>query len=338
MSEIYVPAFNFKTPSYAESRHILKSYPVAVKCVNDLRISETHWHNFLQIWYVISGEYKHISDGKTYIQRAGDVAFSFPYMPHSIDTSETDLNEAQVIQISVRMDALMKYSSSFVPVSYKSAFYDGRILQPHTSLTRRNKETADAICLNILSEFERKAAMHTTKMLQLVSDLLDICAKNAELTTNCTKISSEFSKYKCISDSIAFIRENAHRKITIEDVRKAAAMSRQPFTMAFKSITGKTCHDYIISERMKNAIYLLKYTRKKIPEIAEQCGFFDSSHLSKKCREFYDVSPLVFRREIGQWMREYGDKLFAHQRKSLAWLYIYDEAGLERHAISLSHN
>ena len=132
------------------------------------------------------------------------------------------------------------------------------------------------------------------------------------------------------------MHENISKKLAIDDIANIAMMSRRTFTSNFNFMVGHTCSNYTTLMRMSSAIHMLKQTRKSISEIAEECGFFDSSHFAMKCNEMYGESPLTIRRNLSKWMREYGDDLFKDQREALRWAYIFDEDEIELHRISLS--
>lgn len=81
---------------------------------------------------------------------------------------------------------------------------------------------------------------------------------------------------------------------------------------------------------------MLRKTPMSISQVAERVGFYDASHFYKLCMERYQVSPVRLRRELSQWTRECGDRLFRDALRESAWAYPYDEVSMERHRCAMS--
>lgn len=336
MSNPFVAPYNENAFAPSSSQYIFNLLPVCIQTLQDNRISNTHWHDYLQIWYTVSGEYDHIINGVTVPQGPGSAMLIFPYMMHSIDASKTNLSEARVFQISIKKGEIEKQHIPYITQSYKSGFFDCFYLNPHIVLTGKEKSRADMLCEDILSEYNNHAAMHVNKIMAYIAKFLELCTNTSEKIASKREIITTKSKNECIGNSLTYMHENISSKITIDDLSNAAMMSRRTFTTNFNSTVGHTCNNYATLVRMSKAMQMLKQTRKSISEIAEECGFFDSSHFSMKCNEIYGESPLAIRRNISKWMCEYGDELFKHQREGLRWAYIFDDDEMESHRISMS--
>lgn len=336
MANPFVAPYAENTFSPSSSNHTFAFLPVSVQTLNDTRISNTHWHDYLQIWYTVSGEYDHMINGVTIPQRAGSAMLVFPYMMHRIDASKTDLSNTRVIQISIRKNELEKQHIPYLTQSHRSGFFDLFYLNPYICLTGKEKAIADMLCEDIVSEYKNHLAMHTHKIMAYIARFLELCTNTSERIASKREVSTTRTKNECLDNSMSYLRDNISNKITIDDLSNAAMMSRRTFTSSFNFTIGQTCNNYITLIRMSNAIHMLKQTRKSIAEIAEECGFFDSSHFAAKCNEIYGESPLSIRRNLSKWMREYGDDVFRKQRENLRWIYIFDDVDMEKHRISMS--
>ncbi len=180
-------------------------------------------------------------------------------------------------------------------------------------------------------------AMHTNKILNDIVRLLEIFVKSVDTSVNKTELAQIRTRMECIDEAMTYLINNTSKKMTIDEISNVAMMSRRTFTAAFNSTIGQTCHSYITSLRMQNAYELLRITDKSVSEIAEECGFFDNSHLALVCRETYGMSPLAVRKKIGKWQREVGDEIFRASVKSMTWAPLYTEEMFEGHTISLLH-
>ncbi len=336
MSNPFVAPYNENAFAPSSSQYIFNLLPVCIQTLNDNRISNTHWHDYLQIWYTVSGEYDHIINGVTVPQGPGSAMLIFPYMMHRIDASKTNLSETRVFQISIRKNELEKQHIPYLTQSHKSGFFDMFCLNPHVVLTGKTKDIADMLCEDIVSEYNNRIAMHTNKILAYIANFLELCTNTSERISSKRELTTTRTKNECLDNSMSYLRSNIANKITIDDLSNAAMMSRRTFTSSFNFTVGQTCNNYVTLVRMSNAMQMLKQTKKSIAEIATECGFFDSSHFAAKCNEIYGESPLTIRRNISKWMREYGDELFKHQREGLRWAYIFDDDEMEMHRVSMS--
>lgn len=93
-----------------------------------------------------------------------------------------------------------------------------------------------------------------------------------------------------------FIRENAARPISIDDVVDAAATGRRTLERRFKAALGRSLHDELRRVRLERAMLLLRDTGLDMPAIAEQCGFSGQARFSTVFRQVVGATPTEYRR------------------------------------------
>ncbi len=84
--------------------------------------------------------------------------------------------------------------------------------------------------------------------------------------------------------------------LSLDDLARAAAMSRYHFLRSFKAHVGITPYAYLQHVRLRTAASLLQASSRSITEIALACGFTSSSRFSAAFRRFYQYSPSMYRR------------------------------------------
>jgi AraC-like DNA-binding protein len=98
-------------------------------------------------------------------------------------------------------------------------------------------------------------------------------------------------------------RQRFKEQITIDEVALSVGVSRSALYAHFKGVLGKTPLEVLNDVRVKNAIYLLRYSHTKIADIAGDCGFCSASHLSRRLKESTGYNPRQIRasafRQIG---------------------------------------
>jgi two-component system response regulator YesN len=100
-----------------------------------------------------------------------------------------------------------------------------------------------------------------------------------------------------IKDYIVKMRGSA---ISLNDIAKEAYMSASYMCAVFKKETGKTLNEYIIEDKMNYAKELLKTSRIKIYEVAEQLGYESSHYFSYSFKRYTGITPQQFRVEYGK--------------------------------------
>jgi AraC-like DNA-binding protein len=64
----------------------------------------------------------------------------------------------------------------------------------------------------------------------------------------------------------------------------------------FKAYTGKTITEYLNHRRIRQAMHLLKTTRRRVIDIALECGFEDPGYFSRQFKRHAGTSPLAYRK------------------------------------------
>lgn len=82
-------------------------------------------------------------------------------------------------------------------------------------------------------------------------------------------------------------------QLTVGDLAKEAAMSPAHFAREFKRHLNEAPHAYLVRRRLERARDLLLRGRP-ISEIATDCGFWDSGHLTRQFKKRYNITPAEF--------------------------------------------
>ena len=85
---------------------------------------------------------------------------------------------------------------------------------------------------------------------------------------------------------IEYIQNNLDRKMKIEELAGMAAMSPSTFNRQFKKMFQIPPNEYIINCRISKAIALIGEQNLSKSEIAQICGFYDTSHMDKYLKRF----------------------------------------------------
>lgn len=85
--------------------------------------------------------------------------------------------------------------------------------------------------------------------------------------------------------------------LSIADMAQRAHLSPSRFREVFRERFDMPPHQYFIRLRLEHAAELLRTTDYSLIEIAEYCGFTDSSHMANTFRKHYGITPGAYREQ-----------------------------------------
>ena len=302
------------------SGSVLSKLPFYIYPVHACVRNETHWHDYTQIWYTVSGSYYHTINGERRLQTPGSIALVYPYTLHAVDTSETDISKTRIISISLRSDVYEKNQLSLIPLTYSLAAFDGAALSQFMDFKDEKKELADKFCEDALREFSKQNAMIQSKVFSCVDSLLKLCIEVANRPLKSREIKLAYERALHINDAVRYITDNRVVKISLSKVSSIAMMSERSFTNKFKQVVGQTFHNYLINLRMAKAADLLRFSNKSISEISSECGFSNCGHLTNICNTTFNMSPLALRKYFREWNARYEEYLY-NCSLDVSWLF-----------------
>jgi len=95
--------------------------------------------------------------------------------------------------------------------------------------------------------------------------------------------------------AVVFIRQNAFRPLTVEEVAYAVPLARRSLERKFRDHFGRTPLEEISRLRLARAKQLLVQTDKSIAEVAEACGYRTPEYLATRFRKAVGITPLKYR-------------------------------------------
>ena len=121
-----------------------------------------------------------------------------------------------------------------------------------------------------------------------------ISLKIAELVINLERASMDISSSQVMNLLYFknYIEENSMLQINMYDLAKNSGYSYDYFRHLFKQNFGISPKNYLMDIRCKHAFDMLKNSDLSCTDIAYECGFSDSSHMSKMLKNKYGMTPM----------------------------------------------
>lgn len=101
-----------------------------------------------------------------------------------------------------------------------------------------------------------------------------------------------------LSSLLAWLQENAHRKISVEDLADQAAMSPRNFARVFARETGMTPARYLDQLRLERAIALLQDGALSIGTVATKSGFSGEEQMRRTFVRQMGITPIAYRKRF----------------------------------------
>ncbi len=101
-----------------------------------------------------------------------------------------------------------------------------------------------------------------------------------------------------LSEAIAYIDEYFLSEISAEQLAGITNYSYHRFRHIFKSATGVSPKQYIISKRIEHAKKLLAEGHESVTEIGYQCGFSTTSLFIRQFKEKTSLTPIQYRKQL----------------------------------------
>ncbi len=95
---------------------------------------------------------------------------------------------------------------------------------------------------------------------------------------------------------ISYINDTLSQSISVDELAEVVGLERHQFVLAFRLAFGTTPKQFVLSQRISRAAWLLLHTDDDLARIALSVGFATHSHFSSSFLRAMGASPSLFRR------------------------------------------
>lgn len=242
-----------------------------------------HWHNSLEINYLLVGKMKSFVNGITNCFSDNDIGLINSGDVHSFDS----VNEGKSAGITILIP------EEFLRENYENI--DNIIFDLDNEFA---KERLKEIVKNIASTYtckdnEFKSLKIKSYLYEMIYILFTYCKRDKK---NNHSVNS--NKYlDRIRNITSYIKENYKEDITLEEVARTYGLSKEHLSRNFKAYVGTTFTKYLESIRVYNAHRDLMNTDYSIIEIALENGFPNVKSFINSFKKTYGHTPNKYRKD-----------------------------------------
>lgn len=157
-----------------------------------------------------------------------------------------------------------------------------------------------AIRGGISAELAFSMADHDIIQIERMNDLIAIRAATMEYETEFARLVNrqQSTTNLYVKKAEEYVYLHLHEPIHVSDIARALKIHPDYLTKVFQREKGISAHEYIQSEKMREAEKLLSYSDYSVSEIAAFLSYNSQSHFSKCFRQIYGETPAAYRRNI----------------------------------------
>jgi AraC-like DNA-binding protein len=252
-----------------------------------------HFHPEFELTSIVEGKGKRFVGNNMAGFYDNDLVLMGSALPHCWKLAPLENNKATSLVIHFNYDFLGK------------DFFKKPELNHIQKLLKRSEcgiefrgKIREQIKEDMASMFEEK---NQFKKLMLMLDVLNKLAASREHVLLNKKgsvtLQSDDNRER-INKVFAYIVENFHDDILLNEASKTIGMTPNAFCKYFKKITRKTFMETVINYRINFATQQLVETDKSIADICFESGFRDMSHFYKMFSSRMKTSPFNYRKQF----------------------------------------
>lgn len=259
-----------------------------------------HCHDFIEIVIILKGKGHFIIDDRDYSVEEGNIIILNPGSYH------------RSIPVLNTVRPFTECYLAFTDVEFhncpKNHFPLFRGYEIITKLPETNKKTLFSLCDSIALELDSQEAgryfMLKSYLIQALCLLerfqmqTQADEKKKEAAAARYEFKSVNKKY-VIQQITKYMEEHYHEKISLDQIAANMYLSSFYISKLFKSETGDTPINFLISLRMQKAKALLDEDPEcSIKSAAAAVGYDDAYHFSKLFKKYYGISPLYYKARL----------------------------------------
>lgn len=255
-----------------------------------------HNHTFFEIVYVYSGSCINYIEDTSIRMKRGDFCFLAPDTMHTI----VSVNDEDVIMNLIlsresfeRFFLEMLREKNLLSDFFKRVLYD-RAVTPFIIFPTGDDSRIRRLWLTMYQEQMNKKYAHEQCIVLYARILFIYLIRSYEMMAVVPGYASMKTDHHIVA-MLGYIATN-YSHITLKDLSDFFCYNESYVSRMLKTHTGKTFNEIANDLRMEHAKEMLGSTDKTISKISQEIGCFDSSHLSKKFRSKYGVSPKEYRK------------------------------------------
>ena len=249
------------------------------------RAEGTHFHQSIEIFYVLEGSPEVIVQDKVYQAHPEDIIVINANKKHSYQSKEDVLIGYMEIDFHL-LEELLGTSHLF--------FWCNSVLDKSAAY-----EDMRSILKKIFSQYFDKDGLGEVVLRSLYYQLLQVLLENFMVKNDDRRFEGERSPdEERLTEIINYIHSNYQKKISLSELSNALYLSIPYLSKYIKRQMGMNFVEYVNNIRLFHAVDDLLYTNNSITVIALENGFANAASFTKRLKDAYGLTPSEYRQKM----------------------------------------
>ncbi len=235
-----------------------------------------HFHNFYELYFLISGKTKYFINGEIFMLSAGDIILVPSREFHQTDYPDPDNIERVIFTFNDDFagDLCSPYVSSLLE-------------HKHFQIPKAHIHMFNSLIRKLEAEYLYKPDNYENMEKLYMCQLLILLLRYGT-PPHSVKLSES---HQLAQDAAKFINANYNQNLTLGVMAKKYSMSADYFSKIFKKATGVGFSEYLNITRISAAQELLATTAMSATNVAMECGFNDSNYFIQVFKKIHGTTP-----------------------------------------------
>lgn len=250
-----------------------------------------HFHHYLEMIYMLSGNIFLEADGKEYYLKEGDMFLIFSNQIHAMyPSSAQDAKYAVIKYNASKLTSPASFTPNIQSILNLAKSEHARV---HFHKNDPHMDLCHKLFLNCIDEMERKDIgydinIHSYLCLNMTNIIRIWQAEGVNVYNSYEHISV---KDYNIENILEYMESHLRDNLKVTDLAKICNMSYSHFARSFKALYGKSCKEYLEILKIETAAEMLRSTDLSINDISSELGYADASHFIRTFKKYKNSTP-----------------------------------------------
>lgn len=243
-----------------------------------------HFHQELELLYLMEGELNVTQDGRTFVMQKDDVLVINCNNAHALKGN----GELSLLQIHICSTLLHEISPEGLLFYCDSA---ADTYHPYGEVRRVMRQ----LLLSYVGPRKKTPALRYS----YIYALLDLLVEQFQRPLSQSKAVRPSRDEERLQAIVSYVSQNFREQISLGKLAEQMYLSTSSLSRLFKRSMGCYFADFVNRVRLNHAVQELVGSEKTVTRVAADCGFTNLAAFNKQFQSVYHTSPTAYRRQ--QW-------------------------------------
>lgn len=246
-----------------------------------------HWHEYLEILFIISGNLTAIIQAETYHLSAGDILI---INSNEIHMTQTHENGADYILLQISEKTFQQFFPNFALLHFVTRISG-------TDLASEHALSPSAILMDMLHIYEQQKDGYPLHFTARLYDLLYCLYQDHSYWLKPDSQKTMHRDFSRIIQTMNWVGENYRETLTLDEAAANLGLSREYFCRIFKKYTGQTFLEYLNDVRVMRFHDELLSSDDSITNLMASHGISNYKIFLRTYKKLYGDTPQKMRKQ-----------------------------------------